>query len=92
MANIQSQKKRNRQNEKNRQRNIRMKSTYKTASKKVLAAVNAKEGEKSPEAILELFKKFQKTIDTISSKGVLHWKKAARLKSRMSKKVKSVTA
>jgi len=92
LANIESQKKRNRQNEKNRQRNIRMKSTYKTSSKKVLTALSAKEGEKAaPEQLLDLFKKFQKTIDTVTSKGVIHWKKAARLKSRMSKKVKAAT-
>ena len=92
MANIESQKKRNRQNEKNRQRNIRMKSTYKTSSKKVITALSAKDAEKSPEKLLDLFKSFQKTIDTISGKGVIHWKKAARLKSRMLKKVKAATA
>lgn len=69
-----------------------MKSTYKTSSKKVLTALSAKEGEKNPETLLDLYKKFQKTIDTIASKGVVHWKKAARLKSRMAKKVKTATA
>jgi len=86
VANIKSAEKRNRQNEKNRERNVRIRSTVKTATKKVVVATSAKEG-KNPETIKTLFKSFVSTIDTARKKGVMHWKTAARRKSRMAKKV-----
>lgn len=90
MANIKSAEKRNRQNGKNRERNIRIKSTVKTATKKILVASAAKEG-KNPETIKTLFHSFVSTIDTARKKGVMHWKTAARRKSRMAKKVNAAT-
>ena len=89
MANIKSAEKRNRQNEKNRQKNIRVKSSVKTASKKVLTATSAK--EKNADTIKGLFKSFASTIDSACRKGVVHWKTAARKKSRMAKKVNAAT-
>ena len=89
MANIKSAEKRNRQNEKNRQKNIRVKSSVKTASKKVLTTTSAK--EKNADTIKGLFKSFASTIDSACRKGVVHWKTAARKRSRMAKKVNAAT-
>lgn len=79
MANIESQKKRNRQNEVRRVRNKAVKSDLKTAIKK---AQNA-EGDEAAEA----FRAAQQKIDKAATKGVLHPKAAARRKSRLSKSV-----
>ena len=89
MANIKSAEKRNRQNEKNRKKNVQVKSTVKTATKKVLVASQAK--EKNSESIKGLFKSFSSTVDSACRKGVIHWKTAARKKSRMAKKVNAAT-
>ena len=77
MANIKSQKKRNRQNEKRRQRNKAIMSDLKTSIKRVEQAANA--GEPTD----ELFSTAQRKIDTAASKGVLHPRAAARKKSRL---------
>ena len=79
MANIESQKKRNRHNEVGRVRNKAVKSDLKTAIKK---AQNA-EGDDAAEA----FRAAQQKIDQAATKGVLHPKAAARRKSRLSKSV-----
>jgi small subunit ribosomal protein S20 len=81
MANIKSQKKRNRQNEKLRQRNKSIQSDLKTSIKKVEAAAAA--GEPTE----DLFKVAQRKIDVAASKGVLHGKTAARKKSRLAASV-----
>jgi small subunit ribosomal protein S20 len=83
MANIKSQKKRNRQNEIARQRNKAIMSDLKTSVKKVQQAVTA--GEPTD----ELFRTAQKKIDTAASKGVLHPKAAARHKSRLAASINS---
>jgi small subunit ribosomal protein S20 len=77
MANIKSQKKRNRQNEVRRQRNKTIKSDLKTSIKKVEQASAA--GQPTD----ELFRDAQKKIDSAASKGVLHRKTAARKKARL---------
>lgn len=77
MANIESQKKRNRQNEVRRVANKSVKSDLKTAIKK---AQNA-EGDDAAEA----FRAAQQKIDKAVSKGVLHPKTAARKKSRLAR-------
>ncbi len=77
MANIKSQKKRNRQNETRRQRNKRIVSDLKTSIRKVHEA--AASGEPTD----ELYKTAQKKIDTAAAKGVLHPKTASRKKSRL---------
>ncbi|MGL4369182.1 MAG: 30S ribosomal protein S20 [Spirochaetota bacterium] len=89
MANIKSAEKRNRQNEKNRKKNVRVKSTIKTATKKVVVA--SQEKEKNTETIKGFFKNFTSTVDSACRKGVIHWKTAARKKSRMAKKVNAAT-
>jgi small subunit ribosomal protein S20 len=85
VANIKSAEKRNRQNEKNRVSNVKVKKTVKSSTKKVLVAAGQKDKEIS--TIKSLFSSFMSTIDTASKKGVIHWKTAARKKSRMAKKV-----
>ena len=77
MANIKSQKKRNRQNEVARQRNKTVMSDLKTSVKKVELAAAA--GEPTD----ELLKDAQKKIDVAAKKGVLHANTAARKKSRL---------
>jgi len=77
MANIKSQKKRNRQNETGRQRNKTITSDLKTSIRKVEHAAIA--GEPTD----ELFRIAQKKIDTAASKGVIHPRTAARKKSRL---------
>ncbi|HUF15169.1 MAG TPA: 30S ribosomal protein S20 [Acidimicrobiia bacterium] len=77
MANIKSQKKRNRQNETGRQRNKTITSDLKTSIRKVEQAAFA--GEPTD----ELFRIAQKKIDTAASKGVIHPRTAARKKSRL---------
>ncbi len=77
MANIKSQKKRNRQNETRRQRNKTLMSDLKTSIKKVEVAASV--GEPTD----ELFKDAQKKIDVAAQKGVLRSNTAARKKSRL---------
>jgi small subunit ribosomal protein S20 len=79
MANIKSQKKRNRQNEVRRMRNKSIKSDMKTATKKVDAA--AESGEASD----EVYRDAQRKIDKAAQKGVIHPRAAARKKSRLAK-------
>ena len=80
MANIKSQIKRNRQNEKRRVRNKAVRSELKTREKAVLAAVDA--GEPSE----ELVRLAQKRLDSAASRGVIHKNEAARRKSRLALK------
>ena len=82
MANIKSQIKRNRQNEKARQRNKMVRSELQTRTKKVLTA--AENGEETAEALQAAIRR----IDTAATKGVLHKNTAARKKSRLIKQVR----
>ncbi|MGB4267547.1 MAG: 30S ribosomal protein S20 [Spirochaetota bacterium] len=83
MANIKSAEKRNRQSEKRRQHNSQVKSSIRTAEKKVQKQLESQSKENVP----VLFKEFVKKIDTAARKGIIHWKTAARKKSRLAKKV-----
>lgn len=86
MANIQSQKKRNRQTEKRHARNKAIRSELKTREKNVMAAAeagNAAEAE-------ELLRIAQKQIDMAITKGVMHANTAARSKSRLTHRVRSI--
>ncbi|MGB7859871.1 MAG: 30S ribosomal protein S20 [Acidimicrobiia bacterium] len=83
MANIKSQEKRNRQNEKRRQRNKTIMSDLKTSIKKVETAAAA--GEPTD----ELFREAQRKIDVAAQKGVLHANTAARKKSRLTASISS---
>ena len=88
MANIKSQIKRNKQNEKRHQRNIASKSSLKTSSKKVQAAIS----EGDADTALELQRQTSRMLDKAASRGVLHKKTAARRKSRLAKAVHGASA
>jgi small subunit ribosomal protein S20 len=81
MANIRSQIKRNRTNERRRQRNRAVKSELRTRVKTALTAAGD-EGT-GEEALRVALKK----IDKAASKGVIHKNAAARRKSRLTRAV-----
>lgn len=82
MANIKSQIKRNRQNEKARLRNKAVRSELKTRTKRALSA--AEQGADNTDAVT---REAVKRIDMAASKGVIHKNTAARRKSRLMKRV-----
>ncbi len=84
MANIQSQKKRNRQNEKRRLRNKAVRSELKTRVKVAREAVTS--GDENAD---ELMRAAQKRIDKAGTKGVIHKNAAARRTSRLMKRTAS---
>jgi small subunit ribosomal protein S20 len=88
MANIKSQKKRNRQNVTRYARNKAFRSELKTREKSVLAAAEAGDAAKTE----ELLRDAQKRIDVATSRGVLHANTAARRKSRLTRRARSVLA
>ncbi len=81
MANIKSQIKRNRQNERRRLRNKAVRSELKTRTKHVLAAT-----ETGAENVEELLRVAQRRIDQAAAKGVIHKRTAARRKSRLARR------
>ena len=86
MANIKSQIKRNRQNERRRLRNRTVRSEIHTRTKVALAA--AENGEDTAEALQAAIRR----IDSATSKGVLHKNTAARKKSRLVKQLRRIQA
>lgn len=82
MANIKSQMKRNRQNEKARLRNKAVRSELKTRTKRALVAA-----ESGAENTTEVAREAVKRIDTAATKGVIHKNTAARRKSRLMKRI-----
>ena len=91
MANIKQQKKRNIQNEKNRTRNTTVKSSIRTAAKKIVKAIDSKEATNAAQ-LQESLKNFIKTIDTAAGKGIIKKSTAARKKSRLARKVNAAVA
>lgn len=91
MANNNSTRKRIRQNEKRKMRNSLSKSAMRTYSKNLLKLIEAK-GEKDKDKIVAVHRKFEKTVDKNAKHNTIHWKTAARLKSRMASKVNSLFA
>ena len=83
MANIASAKKRARQAEVRRQRNMGARSMMRTYVKKVREAIDA--GEK--DAAQAAFTKATAMLDKAATKGLIHQNKASRLKSRLNKAV-----
>ncbi|PMC75421.1 MULTISPECIES: 30S ribosomal protein S20 [unclassified Brachybacterium] len=88
MANIKSQIKRNKTNEKARLRNRAVKSELKTYVRKVRTAVTAGDAEAAGEA----FKAASRKLDKAVSKGVIHKNQAANRKSGLAKLVAKVSA
>lgn len=78
MANIKSQKKRNKQNEVRRRRNQAVKTALKTGAKKATSATE-------PEEAAALQRDIARELDRAVSKGILHKNTAARRKSRLAK-------
>ena len=83
VANIKSQIKRNRQNEKRRLRNRTVRSEINTRSKAALAAATHDDDEAATEALRLAIKR----IDKAASKGVIHSNTAARRKSRLVREI-----
>jgi small subunit ribosomal protein S20 len=81
VANIKSQIKRNRQNERRRERNKAVRTELKTAAKKAPTAVSEDGGE----AATELLRSASRAIDKAASRGIVHKRAAARRKSRLAK-------
>ena len=88
MANIKSQIKRNRTNEKARLRNKAVKSSLKTAVKKFRAAAEAGD----PAAATTLLADASRSLDKAASKGVIHKNQAANRKSALAKQLASLSA
>ncbi len=83
MANIKSQIKRNKQNEKARQRNKAVKSSLKTAVRNFREAADSGDEVKTTEALRAAYVK----LDKAASKGIIHKNQAANRKSALAKRV-----
>jgi small subunit ribosomal protein S20 len=88
VANIKSQIKRNRQNEKRRLRNKSVKSALKTAIRKFHEAAETGDSE----AATALMRDAARRLDKAASKGVIHKNQAANRKSAIAKKLDSLAA
>ena len=86
MANIKSQIKRNKQNEKARERNKSVKTGVKSAIRKFREAAAA--GDK--DAALKAASEANRKLDKAASKGVIHKNNAANRKSAISKQAASL--
>ncbi|GGE74156.1 30S ribosomal protein S20 [Streptosporangium jomthongense] len=86
MANTPQAKKRARQNEKNRKHNASLRSMTRTYMKRVQAKIDAGNYEEAQAA----FKEAQPIMDSMVNKGIFAKNKVARLKSRMSTKIKAL--
>jgi small subunit ribosomal protein S20 len=83
VANIKSQIKRIRTNEKARQRNVAVRSALKTAVRRVRTAAEAGDAAAAATA----FQVAAKQLDKAASKGVIHKNQAANRKSGLAKQV-----
>ena len=81
MANIKSQIKRNRQNEKRRQRNKTVRSELRTRAKMAVDAV-----EQGADDAAEQVRVAMSSIDKAASKGIIHKNEASRRKSRLARR------
>ncbi len=88
MANIKSQIKRNKQNEKARLRNKAVKSSLKTAIRKFNEATVSG----NTELATTLLRDASRKLDQAVSKGVIHGNQAANRKSAISKRLNSAAA
>ena len=86
MANIASAKKRARQAEKHRVSNVAQRSMVRTTIKKVVKALDANDKTAATAAYLEMVP----IIDRYATKGLIHKNKAARHKSRLAARIKSL--
>ena len=85
MANSRQAIKRAKQGEKHRLHNTSQKSAMRSAIKKTLAEIKAGGKDKAQAA----FKQAVVLIDRMVNRNIIHMNKAARLKSRLNKKIKA---
>lgn len=85
MANIKSQIKRNKQNEKRRLRNRMYRGSTRAAVRDARSAIEAGDNEEARSAVLDAIS----ALDKAAAKGVLHKNNAARRKSRLMKRLAS---
>ena len=83
MANIKSQIKRIKTNEKARQRNVAVKSALKTQVRRFRSAADAGDKDAATVALASA----RKALDKAASKGIIHKNQAANRKSALAKKV-----
>jgi small subunit ribosomal protein S20 len=88
VANIKSQIKRNRQNEKRRLRNKSVKSALKTSVRKFHEAAASGDAEQASALLRDASRKLDKAV----SKGVIHKNQAANRKSAIAKRLSSLAA
>jgi small subunit ribosomal protein S20 len=86
VANIKSQQKRNRTNERARLRNKSVKSSLRTAVRAFREAAHAGEKEKAAELLVST----NRTLDKAASKGVIHKNQAANKKSALAKSLNAL--
>ena len=86
MATHKSALKRQKQDEKRSRRNVHIRSTLKTLTKRVRVAVEAKDIDKARTSLAEAIL----AIDKAKSKGVIHRNTASRKISRLTKRVNSL--
>lgn len=86
MANSPQARKRARQADKRRIRNMSQRSMYRTYLKKVVAAVEARDKEAAQAAYAAAVP----VLDRLAGRGILHKNKAARHKSRLSAKINAL--
>jgi small subunit ribosomal protein S20 len=87
MANIQSQMKRNRQNERRRLRNKAVRSAVKTRMKRF--NLHAAEGDTA--AAAEAYRQAARELDKAAEKGVVHRNYAANRKSQMARRLHALS-
>jgi small subunit ribosomal protein S20 len=86
VANIKSQMKRVKTNEKRRQRNKSVKSAVRTAIRRFREAVEAGDQDQ----VVERQRSASKALDKAASKGVIHQNQAANKKASMARRVSAL--
>ena len=86
MANIKSAKKRAKQAVVRNARNASQRSMLRTAVKKVIKAIDAKDQA----AAFEAFNTAQPILDRFAARGLIHRNKAARHKSRLTARIRAI--
>ncbi|HEX7110849.1 MAG TPA: 30S ribosomal protein S20 [Mizugakiibacter sp.] len=86
MANIKSAKKRAKQAEVRRMRNASQRSMLRSAIKKVVKALEAKDKAAAEAA----YKSAEPVLDRYASRGLIHKNKASRHKSRLSAHIRAI--
>jgi small subunit ribosomal protein S20 len=87
MANSKQAAKRAKQSVKQRAANVSLRTTLRSAIKKVQKAIAAGDAK----AAQEVLRSEQSTIDAIADKRIIHKNKAARHKSRLAQQVKALS-